>query len=339
MQLPCIHYSPARADGGLCAIPDKSGHTKPSLGVCAHCKERVAPPNQPKRITPAKRTAPPPKQKPPWEQRGPERWEVFHTATAKMLPAEFKGWLLKDFIPTLQEDGCQCQQKFRKWCTANPPPADSQESLMRWGVDAHNHVNSDLKKPTFTFHQICRRRGWKVSDLPEIIDPFGDVVVISLDRTPDRLRDFYIRLPGDWAFKYPRHFHAVDGEKIKAPDDWKWEKCNNAAVGCWASHLAIAREMAASGDIKPWLIMEDDCQFLGHESDRIVETIERLPDDWELLYLGGQHDEAPAKVSPGILRTRDTGRTHAFAVHPRWFEGYLAFLESTRTHIDWCLKG
>lgn len=72
------------------------------------------------------------------------------------------------------------------------------------------------------------------------------------------------------------------------------------------------------------LIVEDDC-VLGDGLDATLAGAD-LPDDWELLYLGGQHDGGGnERLSPHLLRCAGgTSATHAVAYRSTVFDALLA---------------
>lgn len=69
------------------------------------------------------------------------------------------------------------------------------------------------------------------------------------------------------------------------------------------------------------MVLEDDAVF----QPRTVEMLERLmrevPDDWDQIYLGGQHLKEPELVPgrPFVLRCGNVNRTHGFILRRRAF--------------------
>ncbi len=119
------------------------------------------------------------------------------------------------------------------------------------------------------------------------VDIAAAVVINRTDR-PDRLMRFY------------RHWQALGWDlplmvfpAVVTPD---------GTMGCMGTH------MAALMTDKPTLVLEDDAVFdLGQ-----VGTHQAPPEDWEVLWLGGQHVAAPAPVQPGWVRPVTMMRTHAY---------------------------
>lgn len=147
---------------------------------------------------------------------------------------------------------------------------------------------------------------------------FDRVVVINLDRRPDRLAGFYARLDGRLdALPYP----ATDGLEEPAPP---WWKTTPGAWGCYQSHRAVIDYALAIG-IDSILVLEDDATFV-HDFLQRLSALEP-PADCQMLYLGGQHLSRPRPGPPGFVVGRNVNRTHAYAVLGR------TALEILRDHL------
>lgn len=126
------------------------------------------------------------------------------------------------------------------------------------------------------------------------------VIVISLARRPDRRR----AITRAWPLPQIRlrFFDAIDDQA-------------DANRGCMASHIAA---LAAAPD-KPTLMLEDDAVFApGFTLDL------HPPDDWDLLWLGGQHLMPPNLPQDGWAVPRHIIRTHGYLVRrPRQLARHL----------------
>ena len=69
--------------------------------------------------------------------------------------------------------------------------------------------------------------------------------------------------------------------------------------GCSLSHLRAIAAALADGQYQA-LFIEDDVVFSGAE--RLPAALAELPDDWQVLYLGGHPRSAVCKVSPHLVR-------------------------------------
>lgn len=152
---------------------------------------------------------------------------------------------------------------------------------------------------------------------------FDRTYVVSLARRPDRLQAFFAGLPAAWATlaPEPKPFAAVDGQLVPAPEWWKQ---GAGAWGCYRSHLAIL-ERCLNENVDSVLVLEDDATFPADFVDRARTYLEHVPDDWEMLYLGGQciKQAKPTVVNEHVLAPKNVNRTHAFALRGRAFLGRL----------------
>ena len=177
----------------------------------------------------------------------------------------------------------------------------------------------------------------QVADLQSF---FGRVAVVSLASRPNRWREFLENLPSDWPFQPPLRFSAVDGSQCDVPAWWNGGK---GAWGCYQSHLQIIEDCLAQ-HVESILILEDDATFLDGFGDKVRKFLAHLPDDWEFIYLGGQHihmhDGVPQKLNEWVYRPFNVNRTHAYGLRGRrMLERVAAHLKDTSNwgvhhHVD-----
>ena len=115
-------------------------------------------------------------------------------------------------------------------------------------------------------------------------------------------------------FGDPNLFPAVNGFRVGAPP---WFKGTSGAWGCWRSHLSLWERMLSDGT-EALAVFEED--VVTHEDARehvrIAEFLQRVPDDWDMVYLGGQvwQGPQPERVADGVYRSGGLLRTHAYVV-------------------------
>jgi GR25 family glycosyltransferase involved in LPS biosynthesis len=120
----------------------------------------------------------------------------------------------------------------------------------------------------------------------------GEVHLINLARRPDRIQRFKENHE-DWA-KQVCLRPAYDGRTIQmspaiarlfAPNDFFWKK---AVLGCALSHLSLWAELAhETPACENYLILEDDVKFQKGWLDIWKEASKQIPEDYDVLYLGG----------------------------------------------------
>jgi GR25 family glycosyltransferase involved in LPS biosynthesis len=119
-----------------------------------------------------------------------------------------------------------------------------------------------------------------------------DAYIINLDRRADRLEKFRTTHP-DISGAVER-WPATDGKTIQltpelaklfGPNDFFWKK---AVMGCALSHLGLWwKLMNEKPDIENFLIFEDDARLLPGWQETLQLSMNHLPEDYDVLYLGG----------------------------------------------------
>ena len=119
-----------------------------------------------------------------------------------------------------------------------------------------------------------------------------DVFVINLDRRADRMEKFYKTHP-DLDGVVTR-CSAIDGRatkltpeiaKIFVPNDFFWKK---AVLGCALSHMGLWWKLVNDqAEIGNYLIFEDDAKMVPGWRDTLEASMEHVPADYDVLYLGG----------------------------------------------------
>lgn len=161
---------------------------------------------------------------------------------------------------------------------------------------------------------------------------FQKIYCVNLDRRPDRweecLEQFYIH-----NLEVSR-FSAVDAKNIpeivKRVD--KIPGLVYGAVGCGRSHRLII-ESAKNDNLDNILILEDDVQFHDDLNIMFSEFIQEVPDDWDILFLGGNHSlnniwqrEPVTKISEHVYKLVFCYATHAYAVRKKAYDKIIECL-------------
>lgn len=128
------------------------------------------------------------------------------------------------------------------------------------------------------------------------------------------LLPFGVQLPITWST-------AVSGDQCPAP---AWWHAGNGAWGCLMSHVRVVQDAVADGT-EMLCVLEDDVCFHPRAKEMLDRMLREVPDDWDQIYLGGQHLKEPLPVPgrPFILRGVNVNRTHAFILRRRMFARYL----------------
>lgn len=167
---------------------------------------------------------------------------------------------------------------------------------------------------------------------------FDRVLCVNLNRRPRRWERFQAELPTDWPFAQPQRYPAVDGFAVGLPA-WFAPKILQlggglrlvspvpfrlrrlrGAWGCYRTHLRILED-ALTDRLDSVLVFEDDAVFAPDFGRKVQEFLTAVPDDWDQIYLGGQHvglkKDFPEAIGDGVLRCHKVNRTHAYAIRGR----------------------
>jgi GR25 family glycosyltransferase involved in LPS biosynthesis len=99
----------------------------------------------------------------------------------------------------------------------------------------------------------------------------------------------------------------LQGQNIKY-DFFTAEKHNDPKRGCLESHISVIKNAIKNND-KYILIMEDDCKYI-----KGFGSMEKLPDNWDMLYLGGTVHRIIDRKYKGYARVQ-CWTTHAYIVN------------------------
>lgn len=124
-------------------------------------------------------------------------------------------------------------------------------------------------------------------------------VVISLERSPARYKDFQKIFPRDH-----QRYIGFDGQEIFKTglrnqvnstliDKFKQSKCCPythipGVLGCWRSHLGVWHQLVHDNEYDAYLIMEDDLSITGSFFHVLDLVRENLPSTFDICYLGGR---------------------------------------------------
>lgn len=153
--------------------------------------------------------------------------------------------------------------------------------------------------------------------MTSFIDAFQRVYVINLSRREERWNEFFQGIPKNWPFRFPERYLAIDGGLVSPPEWWQG---GVGAWGCYKTHLRIMED-CLNNDISSVLILEDDAVFIDGFNEKVDMFWRHLPDDWEMVYFGGQHIQdhvrLPRKVNEWVYKPYNVNRTHCYGFRHR----------------------
>lgn len=115
------------------------------------------------------------------------------------------------------------------------------------------------------------------------------------------------------------------------------KKVDAGNIACAWSHLKVLQH-CIKNNIDKYLVFEDDAEFCENFNERFSEYYKQLPDDWELLYLGANHDGGVKPYSPNLVKPIRSYTTHAFATKQSMYQNLKTVWENQDAEIDVCLS-
>jgi GR25 family glycosyltransferase involved in LPS biosynthesis len=104
-------------------------------------------------------------------------------------------------------------------------------------------------------------------------------------------------------------------------------------IGCLSSHLKVLTD-AKRNKFKKILILEDDVQFSKDFKDAFEEGHKHIPEDWKMLYFGGNEKGKASKVNENIIRVSHMLMAHAVGVCCSVFDELIRELKKHEEPVD-----
>jgi len=162
---------------------------------------------------------------------------------------------------------------------------------------------------------------------------FDKTFCINLDRRKDRWEECLTEF---------NKYNLLDIERFTAIDGNNLPQVKSGFVT--PSRLALVLtnidilEKAIQNNYESILILEDDVEFT-NEVNKISEYFKFLPEDWDMLYFGGNHNQhmgiAPPKIiNEKVCKLHHTFSTHCVAINKRAFTTILNRLKKRDNALD-----
>lgn len=166
-----------------------------------------------------------------------------------------------------------------------------------------------------------------------LFDKFDKVYCINLDRRTDRLENFKKEVDKYQLGEFER-FSAYDGKVLNLTNE---HNLKAGEIGVIKSNLDIIKE-AKKNNYSSILIIEDDCVF----NDEIINFesyFNQLPSDWDMLYMGGNHNthmgvNPPQKINDKIVKLHSTYSAHFIGIKSSVFDQIETLLERGQQPLD-----
>jgi len=162
-------------------------------------------------------------------------------------------------------------------------------------------------------------------------DCFEKIFIISLDQHEDR-RTRLLRQLNEQGVYSPKVevIRAIHGDSVGVP---AWWKNGGGAWGCLLSHYAVIQKAAMDG-LENFLVLEDDTILGPRFAEQLDACWPSVPQNWDQLYLGGQHLLEPVTISEHWVKAMDINRTHAYALNKRVYKEVGAHIMYAPDYIN-----
>lgn len=158
---------------------------------------------------------------------------------------------------------------------------------------------------------------------------FTNVVCINLDRRPDRWQRMQNEFSRHGIHSVQR-FSAVDGAQLEMPSSWPHSA---GAYGCLLTHVKVVSDARMSG-APSVLIFEDDTILDPDFQNKFARYRKEVPDEWDMLYFGALHKDAPVKISEHVGRITKANSTYAYALKHTVFDEFIALNQRAGHVLD-----
>lgn len=161
---------------------------------------------------------------------------------------------------------------------------------------------------------------------------FKEIYCFNLKKRNDRLTHIKNQLKKINCKNY-NIIESVDGYSIPNPTSLK-----NGMYGLVKTYLKLYDRLK-NKDYNDLVIIEDDCIFSDDFVEKGENLINNVPDDWEMLYFGGNHnthvgERQPMNINKDIIKLHNTYSAHCVVLKKHVFEDLINTLKTFSIEND-----
>lgn len=163
-------------------------------------------------------------------------------------------------------------------------------------------------------------------------DYFDKIYCINLDKRRDRWESASLEFD-----KFNLKVERVSGIEGKSLNLEFPPEIKEGAVGCALSQLFTIK-LAKQNNLDNFLLLEDDISFSEDLNQNFFKIKEEIPEDWDMLYLGGQHFHGMnlQKITDHVYKCEYTLAAHSVAfkntVYDRFIEKLVDITKPCDVH-------
>ena len=172
-----------------------------------------------------------------------------------------------------------------------------------------------------------------------LTDLFDFSCCINLDRRTDRWEECTSEF-SKWGLTNIYRIPAIDKDHI--PKNYPGVRLQQGSWGALGLLLTTLQILKASleNQYESILIMEDDIYFTS-EVNNIENLISYVPSNWDMLYIGGNHNyhnkghrAQPISVNDHVIKCQHTFTTHCYAIKSHMYPIFIEKLSKLTNPID-----
>lgn len=179
---------------------------------------------------------------------------------------------------------------------------------------------------------------------------FERIVCINRDDRPDRWKKFLEGFNSivNSPFKSVERVSAFTPDTVPIPQPIWYDAHGDGSWACYLSHMYQIKRAIDDG-VKSLLIFEDDAVFEPDFRQHYDKFFFNVPNNWEVVYLGGKHKRKPKMTAPWFSMCSDTVLHHAWGMrnkgllkvyeHLNDFEGLQHLKHRKQNKDQWIAEG
>ena len=168
----------------------------------------------------------------------------------------------------------------------------------------------------------------------KLTDFFEKTYCVNLDRRPDRWSESLDEF-NKFNLTSIERVSAVDGKTTHI--QLKNRNTNTSEIALVMTNITIIQNAKKEG-LKSILILEDDVEFTD-EVNNISEYFKFLPEDWDMIYFGGNHNthmrvHPPKIINEKVCKLHQTYSTHCVGIKETAYDIILDNLKDLMKQLD-----
>ena len=158
---------------------------------------------------------------------------------------------------------------------------------------------------------------------------FDEVLCINLDKRIERWESV-VNLFSNHGIVV-RRISAFDKENIPPINEWM----NSSRLACTLSHLYCLKYMI-NNNLENLFVFEDDVCFVDDFNTKSTTVLQNLPDDWDMVYFGGNtnYEDSLVSVNAYLNKSSYVLTTHAYGINLRYAKKIVKSVEKLDDIID-----